>query len=153
MSSPEAILKTLGIELPEVPKPLGSYVPALVSGNLLYLSGMLPLKEGGLMFSGKVGVEVEPEDARLCARRCAINALAVAKSQIGELSRIKRVIKVTGYVASEPDFTGQPGVINGASDLMAEVFGDAGRHVRAAVGVNVLPLDSPVEIEFLFELR
>ena len=152
MSSIEDKLKELGITLPEVPKPLGSYIPALISGKLLFLSGMLPLKDGRLMFTGKVGAGVSAEEGRICARQAAINALAVAKSQLGALGSIVRVIKITGYVASATDFAGQPGVLNGASELMVEVFGEAGRHVRVAVGVAVLPLDSPVEIEFVFEV-
>ncbi len=135
-----------------MPKPLGSYVPSLISGNLLYTSGQLPLIDGKLMHTGKLGSEVTLEEGRLCARRCAINALAVAKAQLGGLDRIGRVIKITGYVASATGFTGQPGVLNGASDLMVEVLGEAGRHVRVAVGVAVLPLDAPVEIEFVFEV-
>ena len=152
MSSPEDKLKALGIELPEIPKPLGSYIPSLISGNLLYTSGQLPLIDGKLMFTGKVGSEVTLEEGRLCARQAAINALAVANSHLGGLERINRCVKVMGFVASAMDFSGQPGVLNGASDLMVEVLGEAGRHVRVAVGVAVLPLDAPVEIEFVFEV-
>lgn len=152
MSSPEEKLRELGITLPEAPKPLGSYVPALKAGNLLFLSGMLPLKDGKLWRTGIVGTEVSADDARECARISAINALAVAKAHAGGLDKIARCVKITGYVASTVEFTGQPGVLNGASDLMVEIFGDAGRHVRSAVGVAVLPLNAPVEIEFVFEL-
>lgn len=150
--TPEDKLREFGIVLPEAPKPLGSYVASVQVGALLFLSGMLPLRDGKLVHTGKVGVGVSPEDAKECARVAAINALAVAKAHAGGLDKIKRVVKITGYVASAADFTGQPGVLNGASDLMVAVMGEAGRHVRAAVGVSVLPLDAPVEIEFIFEI-
>jgi enamine deaminase RidA (YjgF/YER057c/UK114 family) len=150
--TPEEKLESFGIVLPEVPKPLGSYVPFVRTGNIIYLSGMLPLRDGKLTRTGKVGQSVEPGDAALDARTCAINALAILKSAVGGLNNVKRCLRISGYVASAPDFTGQPKVINGASDFMFEVFGEAGRHARSAVGVNVLPLDSPVEIEFIFEV-
>jgi enamine deaminase RidA (YjgF/YER057c/UK114 family) len=150
--SPEENLKKLGIELPELPKPLGSYVPFVRTGNLVYLSGMLPLSEGRLLFAGRVGEAVSLEDAAQAARRATINAIAVLRAAIGSLDNVTRCIKVIGYVASSHDFTDQPKVINGASDLLAEVFGDAGLHARAAVGVHILPMNSPIEIEFIFEV-
>ncbi len=150
--SPEDKLKELGIELPEAPKPLGAYVPFVQTGNLILLSGILPLRNGKLTRTGKVGKEVGVEEAGDDAKTAAINALAVLKGHVGSLDKVKRCVKITGYIASSPDFTGQPGVLNAASDFLFEVFGDAGRHARAAVGVTVLPLDSPVEIEFIFEM-
>jgi len=150
--SPEDKLKELGIELSESPKPLGSYVPAVQIGNLVFLSGILPLRSGKLTKTGRVGESVSIDEARDDARTAAINALSALKAHIGILSRVKRCVKITGYVASAPNFTEQPNVLNAASDLLFEVFGEAGRHSRAAVGVNVLPLNSPVEIEFIFEV-
>ena len=149
---PEEKLKELGIEQPEVPKPLGAYVPFVRTGNLLYLSGMLPLREGRLVRTVRAGETVSTEDAAACARIAAINALAVVKSAIGSLDRVRRCVKITGFVASAGDFHDQPKVINGASEFIVEVLGEAGRHARAAVGVNVLPLNSPIEIEFIFEV-
>jgi enamine deaminase RidA (YjgF/YER057c/UK114 family) len=151
--SPEEKLKSLGIELPEAPGPLGSYVTCVRTGNLLFLSGTLPLKDGKLTRTGKVGNDMSADEAKEEARTAAVNALSVLRSYAGSLDKVTRCVKVTGYIASTPDFTGQAGVLNGASDLMFEVFGDAGRHARAAVGVPVLPMDSPVEIEFVFEIR
>jgi enamine deaminase RidA (YjgF/YER057c/UK114 family) len=150
--SPEDKLKKLGIELPEAPSPLGSYIPIVRTGNLLFLSGVLPLRNGKLMRTGRVGESVSLDEARDDARTAAINALSVLKANIGSLNKVKRCVKITGYVASAPDFTEQPKVLNAASDLMFEIFGEAGRHARAAIGVNVLPLNSPVEIEFIFEV-
>lgn len=150
MKSPEERLAELGITLPTAPKPIASYVPAVQSGSLIYLSGMLPLRDGKLTHTGIVGREVNHDEAKEAARQCAINALSVLKDFRGSLDNL-RCLRITGYVASAPDFTGQPGVINGASDLMADVFGERGRHARSAVGANVLPLNSPVEIEFIFE--
>jgi enamine deaminase RidA (YjgF/YER057c/UK114 family) len=150
--SPDDKLKELGIKLPEVPKPLGSYVPYVHTGNLIFLSGILPLREGKLSRTGRVGEDVTIEEAREDAKIAAINALAVLKDHIGDLDKVKRCVKITGYVASAPNFAEQPKVLNAASDLLAEVFGEAGRHARAAVGVNVLPLHSPIEIEFIFEI-
>lgn len=146
-------LAALGIELPEVPAPAGAYLPARVSGNLLFTAGQLPMVGGKLLATGKVGAEVEPDAAKLMARQCAINALAAITAALGDLDRVTGVIKVVGFVASTPDFTGQPGVINGASELLGEVFGDAGKHARSAVGVPVLPLDAPVEVEMVVEFR
>ena len=152
MMSPEDKLKKLGIELPEAPSPLGSYIPIVRTGNLLFLSGVLPLRNGKLMRTGRVGESVSLDEARDDARTAAINALSVLKANIDSLNKVKRCVKITGYVASAPDFTEQPKVLNAASDLMFEIFGEAGRHARAAIGVNVLPLNSPVEIEFIFEV-
>jgi len=150
--SPEDKLKELGIKLPEAPKPLGSYVPSVQIGNVFYLSGMLPLINGTLIRTGRVGESVSLDEAREDAKTATINALSVLKSSIGNLDKVKRCIKISGYIASAPDFTEQPKVLNAASDLIFEVFGEAGRHVRTAVGVNVLPLNSTVEIEFIFEV-
>ena len=149
----EEKLKELSVELPEIPKPLGSYVPFVKTGNLVYLSGMLPLKDGVLLKTGRVGETVSLEDAVLCARTAAVNALAVLKSAIGSLENVQRCVKITGFVASSADFADQPKVMNGASDLLFQVFGEEGRHARAAVGVNILPLNSPVEVEFIFEVK
>jgi len=146
-------LKELGIVLSETPKPLGSYSPCAQSENLLFLSGMLPLKDGKLIKTGKLGESVSIEEAQKCARHIVVNALSVIKSHLGSLDKIKRCIKLNGYVASAPDFTEQPKVLNAASDLLFEIFGEAGRHSRAAVGVNSLPLDSPLEIDFIFEIN
>jgi enamine deaminase RidA (YjgF/YER057c/UK114 family) len=145
-------LAELGIELPAVVPPLAAYVPAVVSGNLVYTSGQLPMTGGVLPATGKVGEGdglVSPEDAKAYARTCALNALAAAQSVIGSLDRVTAVVKVTGFVASDPAFTAQAGVINGTSEFLGEVFGDAGIHARSAVGVAVLPLDSPVEVEMI----
>jgi len=145
-------LSELGIELPAVAAPVASYVPAVVHGGLVYTSGQLPFTDGALPATGKVGAAVSAEDARVYARTCALNALAAAADAAGGVDRIAGVLRVGGFVASVPDFTGQPGVINGASEVLGEIFGDAGRHARAAVGVPVLPLDSPVEVEVTFLL-
>ncbi len=150
--SPEDKLKELGIELPEAPSPLGSYVPVTRTGNLVFLSGILPFVDGNLLRQGKVGEDITIDDAREDAKRVVMNALAVLRSHIGSLNTVKRCIKITGYIASSPDFTEQPKVLNAASDLLYEIFGEAGRHARAAVGVNVLPVNAPVEIEFIFEV-
>ncbi|MGN6204261.1 RidA family protein [Humibacter sp.] len=152
MGAFEARLTELGIELPEVVPPVAAYVPALVNGSLVYTAGQLPMVSGALPLTGKVGDGhglVPADDAKDLARTATLNALAAVKSVIGSLDRITQVVKVTGFVASDPSFTGQPGVINGASLLLGEVFGDAGRHARSAVGVSVLPLDAPVEIELV----
>ena len=150
--TPEERLKQLGIELPAAPKPLGSYIPLVRTGNLVFLSGMLPLVEGKLSREGRVGEKVTVDEAREDARTAAINALAILKSNLGTLNKIRRCVKITGYIASAPDFTEQPKVLNAASDFMFEIFGEVGRHARAAVGVSVLPLNSPVELEFIFEV-
>jgi enamine deaminase RidA (YjgF/YER057c/UK114 family) len=151
MSQLDDRLVELGISIPSVAKPVAAYVPAVIVGNLVYTSGQLPSVEGKLAFTGKVGAEVDAETAKDLARTCVLNGLAAAQNVLGSLDRITRVVKVVGFVASDPSFTGQPGVINGASELLGEIFGDAGIHARSAVGVAVLPLDAPVEIEFLFE--
>ena len=150
--SPEDKLKELGIELPEAPSPLGSYVPVIRTGNLVFLSGILPFVDGNLLRQGKVGEDITIDDAREDAKRAVMNALAVLRSHIGSLNTVKRCIKITGYIASSPDFTEQPQVLNAASDLLYDIFGEAGRHARAAIGVTVLPLNAPVEIEFIFEV-
>ncbi len=152
MSTPEERIAALGLELPEVVAPLASYVPAVRSGAYVYTSGQLPLVGGELVAKGKVGANVDPDQANGAARVCALNALAAVRSVTGDLSAVTRVVKVVGYVASDTDFTGQPGVVNGASDLLGEVFGDVGVHARSAVGVATLPLDAPVEIEIIVEV-
>ena len=145
-------LTELGIELPEVVTPLASYVPAVRTGNLVYTSGQLPMVAGVLPQSGKVGGEVSPTDAKELARLCALNALAAVHSLVG-IDSVARVVKVVGFVASAPGFNGQPGVVNGASQLFGDVFGDAGAHARSAVGVSELPLDAPVEVEIVVEVE
>lgn len=152
MSAVEAKLAELGLSLPEVAAPLASYVPAVRSGSYVYTAGQLPLVEGKLAVTGKVGAEVTAEEAKELARICGLNALAAVKSAIGDLDKIVRVVKVVGFVASAPDFTGQPGVVNGTSELFGEVLGDKGVHARSAVGVAVLPLDAPVEVEIQVEV-
>jgi enamine deaminase RidA (YjgF/YER057c/UK114 family) len=149
--SVEQKLAELGLRLPNVATPAGAYVPAVISGNLVFTAGQIPLVDGTLMATGKVGDEISAEYAKEIAQRCALNALAAIKSVIGDLSRVKRVVKVVGFVASTPDFTGQPGVLNGASELLGKVFSDAGLHARSAVGVAALPLDAPVEVELIVE--
>jgi enamine deaminase RidA (YjgF/YER057c/UK114 family) len=148
----EKRLAELGLVLPEVAAPLAAYQPAVPSGPYVYTSGQLPLVNGSLPATGKVGAEVSPEDAKELARTCALNALAAVKSVAGDLDRIARVVKVVGFVASAPDFTGQPAVVNGASELLGAALGDRGVHARSAVGVAVLPLDAPVEVEIQVEL-
>jgi enamine deaminase RidA (YjgF/YER057c/UK114 family) len=148
-----ARLSELGIELPSVVPPVAAYIPAKVHGDLVYTSGQLPMIEGALPATGKVGEGdglVPAADATAYARQSALNAIAAAAAVVGGVDRLTGVLKVTGFVASVPEFTGQPGVINGASGLLGDVFGDAGRHARSAVGVPVLPLDSPVEVEVIF---
>jgi len=152
MSTPEQKLAELGLSVPEVAKPVAAYVPAVRTGNYVFTSGQLPMKSGELMTTGKVGGEVTQEEAVACAQQCALNAIAAVKAEIGDLSLVKRIVKVVAFVASTPDFTGQPQVANGASELFGTVFGDAGVHARSAVGVPVLPLDSPVEVELLVEV-
>jgi len=149
---PEEKIKSLGIELPGAPKPLGAYVPFVRTGNLIYLSGMLPLRDGKLLKTGRLGEGISLEDAALCARTAALNALGVLRASVGSLDMVKQCVKISGFVASVPDFTDQPKVLNGASELMVEVFGEAGRHARVAVGVNILPMNSPVEVDFIFEV-
>jgi enamine deaminase RidA (YjgF/YER057c/UK114 family) len=151
MTSPSERLRELGITLPSVTTPAGSYLPARRSGSLVFTAGQLPFVDGALPATGKVGAEVTPEQANGYARTCALNALAAVDSLVG-LDAVAGAVKVVGFVASAPGFTGQPGVINGASDLLAEVFGEAGRHARSAVGVAELPLGAPVEVELVVEL-
>lgn len=153
MSEVEARLAGLGVFLPDVAAPLAAYVPAVRAGDLVWTSGQLPTLAGGLLATGKVGADVTAEQAADLARYCALNALAAIKAEIGDLDLVQRVVKVVGFVASEPSFTGQPAVINGASELIGTAFGDAGRHARSAVGVAVLPLDAPVEVELVVQVR
>jgi enamine deaminase RidA (YjgF/YER057c/UK114 family) len=149
--SAKARLEELGIKLPQVVAPLAAYVPAVRTGNLVYTAGQLPFVDGKLPTTGKVGTEVTPEVGKTLARVCALNALAAVDALVG-LDSVTQVVKVVGFVASAPGFNGQPGVINGASDLFAEVFGDNGAHARSAVGVSELPLDAPVEVELIVEV-
>jgi enamine deaminase RidA (YjgF/YER057c/UK114 family) len=144
-------LAELGVTIPTLPAPAGAYVPYAVSGNLVFTAGQLPFTDGALPATGKVGAEVSPEDAKGYARTAVLNALAAVEAAIGSLDRVTRVVKLVGFVASDPSFSGQPGVINGASDVLGEIFGDLGKHARSAVGVAVLPLDSPVEVELIVE--
>ena len=152
MATPEERLAELGLEVPEVSPPVAVYIPAVRSGNQVFTSGQLPMRAGELMATGIVGAGVTPEEAFACAEQCALNAIAAIRAEVGNLARVKRVVKVVGFVASTPDFTGQPGVINGASELLGKVFGDAGVHARSAVGVAALPLGAPVEVEVLVEI-
>jgi enamine deaminase RidA (YjgF/YER057c/UK114 family) len=151
MASVSDRLVELGIELPPVAAPVACYVPAVRSGQHVYTSGQLPMVAGKLLATGKVGVEVTADEATGYARTCALNALAAVHALVG-IDNVRRVVKVVGFVASSPDFTGQPGVVNGASNFLGELFGDAGAHARSAVGVAVLPLDAPVEIELIVEV-
>jgi enamine deaminase RidA (YjgF/YER057c/UK114 family) len=146
-----ARLGQLGVTLPQVVAPLASYVPAVRTGNLVYTSGQLPIEGGKLARTGKVGAEISPEEGKALARICALNALAAVGSVVG-IDAVTRVVKVVGFVASAPGFNGQPSVVNGASDLLTEVFGDNGAHARSAVGVSELPLDAPVEVELIVEV-
>jgi enamine deaminase RidA (YjgF/YER057c/UK114 family) len=151
MSTIENRLAELGITIPQIVKPLASYVPAVITGNLVYTAGQLPMVDGSMPAVGKVGAEVSAEEGKSLARTCALNALAAVQGAIGSLDRVTRIVKVVGFVASDPSFTGQPGVVNGASELLGEIFGDAGVHARSAVGVGVLPLNAPVEVELIVE--
>ena len=151
MAHPEERLADLGLSVPEVAKPVAAYVPAVRSGNHVFTSGQLPMRSGELMQTGKVGGDVSPEEAVECAQQCALNAIAAVKAELGDLALVKRVVKVVAFIASTPDFTGQPQVANGASELFGKVFADAGVHARSAVGVPVLPLDAPVEVELVVE--
>ena len=147
-----ARLEELGLALPAVAAPVAAYVPAVASGNQVHTSGQLPFVDGALPLSGKVGAAVTQEQAAELAATCCLNALAAVENLVGDLDRVVRIVKLTGYVASDPAFTAQPAVINGASELLGAVFGDAGAHARSAVGVAVLPLDSPVELDLRVEL-
>ncbi len=152
MAGPEERLAELGLELPEVAAPVAAYVPAARTGDLVFTAGQLPMRMGELITTGVVGSAVHPDEAQLCAQQCALNALAAVRAEVGDLAAVRRVVKVTVFVASAPDFTGQAQVANGASELLGQVFGDAGRHARSAVGVAVLPLDAPVEVELVVEV-
>ena len=146
-------LRKLGYELPEVPEPAGSYVLAVRTGSLIFTAGQLPLKNGALLYTGKVGDTVTIEQAREAARACALNALAAAAAQAGGLDNIARIVRVGGFVAASADFSRHPEVLNGASELIGDIFGEAGLHARTAVGVSGLPLDAPVEVELVAELK
>ena len=155
MSAVEDRLAELGLTVPEVAKPVAAYVPAIQDGRRIYTSGQLPMVSGAIVQTGKVGEGhglVPPEDAKKLAELCALNAIAAIKSIVGDLDKVTQVVKLVGFVASDPAFTGQPGVINGASELMGKAFGDAGIHARSAVGVAALPLDAPVEVEVIVAL-
>jgi enamine deaminase RidA (YjgF/YER057c/UK114 family) len=153
LAAVEQRLTELGYTLPASSKPLAAYIPAVQTGNLVFTSGQLPMVEGNLVQSGKVGSEVTAERAKELATICALNALAAIKMAIGDLDKVVRVVKVVGFVASTPEFTKQPVVINGASDLFIQAFGDAGKHARSAVGVAALPANTPVEVEVIVEVR
>jgi enamine deaminase RidA (YjgF/YER057c/UK114 family) len=153
VSRVEDRLAELGLTLPAVAAPVAAYVPAVRNAGLVWTSGQLPFVDGVLPATGKVGAEVDPDAAADLARTCALNAIAAIKAEIGDLDAVERIVKVVGFVASAPGFTGQPAVINGASNLLGEVFGDAGRHARSAVGVAVLPMDAPVEVEVVAQVR
>jgi enamine deaminase RidA (YjgF/YER057c/UK114 family) len=150
--SPEGKLQELGIVLPEAPTPLGSYIPIVQTGNLLFLSGILPLVKGKLVRQGCVGKDISLDEACDDAQTATINALSILKSHIGSLDKVKQCVRITGYVASASHFTEQPKVLNAASHLLFEIFGEIGRHARSAVGVNILPLNAPLEIDFIFEV-
>jgi enamine deaminase RidA (YjgF/YER057c/UK114 family) len=151
--SPEARLKALGIELPPAPKPIASYVPSVRTGNLVFLAGQGPLAGGKPTVTGKVGADLTEEEGYKAARASILVSLAVLRAEIGSLDRVTRIVKVVGWVNSAPGFTRQPWVINGASDLLVEIFGEAGRHARSSVGANELPLNIPVEIEMVVEVK
>jgi enamine deaminase RidA (YjgF/YER057c/UK114 family) len=153
MSKIEDKLKSLGLELPAIPKPLAAYIPAKQSGKLVFTAGQLPMVNGELISKGLLGKDVEIEEANNAARICTLNALAAIKGVIGDLDKIKQVVRVVGYVASLPTFTQQPAVVNGASELLLEIFDDAGKHARSAVGMAVLPLNASVEIELTVEIE
>ena len=152
MSTVEDRLAELGLSVPEVVPPVAAYVPAVRDGNLVFTSGQLPMVDGSMAATGKVGGDVTPEVAKEMAQACALNAIAAIKALIGDLDKVARVVKVVGFVASEPSFTGQPVVVNGASELLAKAFGDKGVHARSAVGVVALPLDAPVEVEVIVSI-
>jgi enamine deaminase RidA (YjgF/YER057c/UK114 family) len=152
MSAVESRLAELGLTVPDVVPPVAAYVPAVRTGNYVYTSGQLPMVAGAMPATGKVGGEVTPEQGKELAQACALNAIAAVKSIIGDLDKVVRVVKVVGFVASVPEFTGQPQVVNGASELLGKAFGDAGIHARSAVGVVALPLDAPVEVEIVVEV-
>ena len=156
MANIDARLAELGIDIPDLVPPVAAYTPAVIHGDLVFTSGQLPMVSGALPATGKVGEGhglIPASDAKEYARTCALNALAAVKSVVGDLNRVTRVVKVVGFVASDPAFTGQPGVINGASEVLGEIFGDGGVHARSAVGVAVLPLDAPVEVEIIISFK
>ncbi|MGI8549733.1 MAG: RidA family protein [Dehalococcoidia bacterium] len=146
-------LQELGISLPAAPKPLAVYIPAVRSGNLLFISGQLPTENGKLPETGKLGGGVSIEQGQAAARRAALNALAIAKDMLGSLDQVTRVVRLTGHVASAEGFTQQPSVVNGASELLGQIFGEQGKHARLALGAAELPLGAPVEIELILEVR
>jgi enamine deaminase RidA (YjgF/YER057c/UK114 family) len=148
----DAQLAALGLVLPAPPKPVATYIPVVKVGDLLFLSGMIPLRDGSLIMAGKLGQEISIEQGYEGAKICLLNALAVIRQEFGTLDRVKQVVKMVGYVASTADFVQQPAVINGASDLLVKLFGDAGRHARVAVGAAALPLNAPVEIELIVQM-
>ncbi len=150
--APEQRLATLGLELPESPPPVAAYVPAVSAGSLVFTAGQLPRRAGELIAEGQVGSSVTVEEAVLCAQQCALNAIAAVKAEVGDLDRVRRVVKVVVFVSSTADFTGQPQVADGASQLLGDVFGDAGQHARSAVGVAALPMGAPVEVELVVEV-
>ncbi|HEX5882682.1 MAG TPA: RidA family protein [Actinomycetota bacterium] len=152
MPTPEERLQQLGVDLPAPAAPVAAYVPTVRTGNLVYVSGQVPTVEGKPTHLGHLGADVDLEAGRAAARTCAVNVVAALKAELGELSRVRRIVKVTGFVASAPEFTDAPKVVNAASELFGEVFGDAGRHARAAVGVAALPLGVPVEVEAIVEV-
>jgi enamine deaminase RidA (YjgF/YER057c/UK114 family) len=152
MPTPEERLQQLGVDLPAPAAPVAAYVPTVRTGNLVYVSGQVPTVEGRPTHLGHLGADVDLEAGRAAARTCAVNVVAALKAELGELSRVRRIVKVTGFVASTPEFTDAPKVVNAASELFGEVFGDAGRHARAAVGVAALPLGVPVEVEAIVEV-
>lgn len=149
----EERLKALNIILPSPPKPVGSYIPVVITGNLAFVSGQIPIKDGKVTYAGKVSKDLSVEDAQDAARLCVINALAQLKTELGSLDRISKIVRVSGFVNSPPEFTDQPKVINGASDLLFEIFGQNGQHTRIAVGVSSLPLNSTVEIDLIAEIN
>jgi len=151
MSTIDSRLAELGIQIPTLAAPAGAYLPYAVTGNLVFTAGQLPFTDGALPATGKVGADVDADAAKGYARTAVLNALAAVEAAIGSLDRVTRVVKLVGFVASDPSFTGQPGVINGASEVLGEIFGELGKHARSAVGVAVLPLDSPVEVELIVE--
>ncbi len=149
----EAKIKALGLEIPEAPKPLAAYVPAVKINDLVFTAGQVPIKDGKLMYEGKVPTDITPEEAQKAAEICAINCLSAVKSVIGNLDKIEKIVKLTVFVASAEGFVSQPQVANGASELMVKIFGEAGKHARSAVGVGELPLNSPVEIEMIAKIK
>lgn len=151
--SAENKLKDLGITLPSTPKPVANYVPALRLGEILFTSGVLPMKEGKLVFEGKLGKELTVEQGQEAARLALLNALAIVKQEVGNLEKVVRIIRLTGHVTSAPGFVQQPAVLNGASDLLVAIFGETGRHTRAALGAAELPLNSPIELELIVQIR